>query len=387
MKIFDLHVISIPDLKTQTAVAKIITETSPGISMDTAMDMVKKPPLLLYRNLEFKDARQHMEKLKRMGILCRPTESKDVPAQAVKETEQSDADDPVAAYLRTASTGTEKRVHTGANPRDFQSGLRVGSIALSDFENIEKKSKKQSVQATIIVIAIFIILGLLVYLLPQQHNRFATGTSAPARETQAANESHASDDLGTVPQQDQPGQPQNRDRLRREITPTQKRQSSAYIDSARTCGANMEKCIAFYRAAISFNRFNLAAWQGLLQAYRDLQMTSEAIETKERMRALFGDEVMDVTSLIGTFGELIDAYKNDDGTYRVEYKTQRHSKDDILREVFNMTRAVRTACMCQNISIFAVTGAGRGLLAHSTPQTSVHTLSAFSRQAEVVWLE
>ncbi|MDR2578542.1 MAG: hypothetical protein LBC70_07025 [Chitinispirillales bacterium] len=385
MQKLDIHVTSIPDRKAQEAIAEIIAE-SPSISLETARIMAERPPILLYRNVAPKEAEQYVSKLKSLGIGFKLSKAEEVPDQPEEEAGGSaqPADDPIAAHLRTAGTGTRTHIE----PRNIHSDAHAGRTGLGNIEKMEKESKKKSLKAALITAAAFILLALLIHLLPQQ-NRFASNTSStPARAAAAQNENRAGEHAQTAPQQNQQTAPQSKDRLRREISNTQRQQSNAYVDSARTCGSgNMERCIAFYRTAISFNRFNLAAWQGLLQAYRDSQMANEALETKVQMKELFGEEVMSVTSLVEAFGEVVDAYLNDEGAYRVEYKTQRRSKDDVLREVFNMTRAVRTACNCQNISIFASTGAGRGLLAHSTPQTSVHTLAGFMRQAEIVWLE
>jgi hypothetical protein len=190
---------------------------------------------------------------------------------------------------------------------------------------------------------------------------------------------------GNAGQTDSAAQPDAEPRV--QAPAQQKQQSSAFVDPARTDNSDLKKNVAFYKMAISFNRQNLAAWQGLLQAYRELRMDSAVHETERQMKAIFGEETLSVGNSVKSHGELVDAYVNGDGVYMVEYNTPKTSKVDILRDVFGLTRAVRAACDCHNISIHANTGSGKGVTAYSTQHTSIHTLSEFMRQAEIVWLD
>jgi len=271
----------------------------------------------------------------------------------------------------------------------FKSGIRIGR-----FQKAEQAEKKSSRKQTIIVMSVFITIAVVLFLLPKEKNFAVKSADAPnqmntKQEKTSKKEQNKKDGKRSKTQKNDSQNSvsgTSQSDARREVTTQQRHQANAYVDSARTLGSNPESIIAFYKLAISFNPQNLAAWQGLLQAYRDLGMDADARSTEEQMRKLFGERVESINLAVKPFGELIDTYIND-GTYRVEYRSSKRSKDDITRDVFLLTRAVRTVCSCENISIYASTGTGKGLLSHSSPGTSVHSLSDFSNQAQIVWLE
>jgi len=65
---FDIIAVSIPDSNVQKAVARIMVGADRYLSMQAALDQVKAPPVLLFKNTELKDAEQHIAKLKALGV-------------------------------------------------------------------------------------------------------------------------------------------------------------------------------------------------------------------------------------------------------------------------------------------------------------------------------
>ncbi|MCL2688262.1 MAG: hypothetical protein FWE57_00250 [Chitinispirillia bacterium] len=300
-----------------------------------------------------------------------------------KRSNDKSANDKKQHHERMFSTKTEQN--------KFKSGIRIGS-----FERAEKSQKRSSRKQTIIVMSIFIGAAIILFFLSQEksfavqssntHAQEKTRKEKSAEKRQNKKEGKKSRAQKDDTQKSAPGAP-SQSEARKEVTPQQRHQANAFVDSARTLGSDPESIIAFYKLAISFNPQNLAAWQGLLQAYRDLERDADVRKTQEEMRRIFGERIESINLVVKPFGELIDTYVNDDGTYRVEYRSNKRSKNDITNDVFLLTRAVRTSCSCDNISIYASTGTGRGLISHSDKSTSVHTLSAFSTQAQLVWLD
>ena len=447
----DIYIVSVPDSKAQTAIAQTVVKSDPLYTMQIALEMVKNPPLLLYRNLDPKDAFQRIEELKSLGIGFKISKTGTTPDSSQSDSAKQ-ADDDIADILQaadntggtsvitniavdkdapddtsttvnasdddksndtpnniSANTSADAAIdkdklrdistagdisappkisnikpNTSNSSNDFRSGIRVGAIGLEELQKKEEEANKKNIAAVILIVGIFIVIGLAVHFFSGNKTHVITQTAIPASGHTATVQDNEFAGTGTTHEHGE-AQPTN-DRLRTQITGTQKLLANTYMDSAQN-ETDYERQIAFYKFAISFNRYNLSAWQGLLQAYRDTERHDEAQETEDQMKALFGSEVTSVSSLVKQFGDISDAYMSDDGTYRLEYRTNKRGKDDILQEVFAMTRSVRSACNCQNISIYASTGAGRGLLAHSTPKTSVHTLSAFLKYADIVWLD
>jgi len=535
MQKIDLHVVSIPSHEAQLEIARIIVSKNHATSLQTAIEMAKNPPILLFHNIDVKDAKQYLNTFEKLGIAFKvskeeivpeaqdavpapdvpqesaaadqgrqvidaPQESADTgqgqgapddsPTQAGADQDhhissdsdmstdadqgrrvhdgslesagtdqtrqaaadpQSDGGDAMSEFagirahnstidrgaaeetpparsghidhpeladhnshhdhtahplhtpmyagpVEDAHThGHGKPIVTGpagsAHGRPIASGIRVGEIGLDKLAKIELESRKKSLMITALAVGVILVFGLIVLVLPKNNKFSMSKSDALIKKVKTSDASKPGQDDASTQSAQSVAAPaaasaqQNGDMRRDEVNSRQKQQANAFVDSAKARTGDKDACIAFYKIAISFNRYNLPAWQGLLQAYREQGRVGEANETLEQMTTIFGDQVMSVTALVKPFGNLLDAYMSGDGTYRVEYQTKKLAKDDVLREVFNMTRAVRSACSCRNISIYAATGAGRGLLAHSKKETSVHTLSAFSQQAEIVWLD
>jgi len=427
MEKFDVHVTSVPDNHdAQIFIADIIVGTDRNIPKQIAVEMAKKPPVLLLRSVSLSEAELCSARFKEFGIGYHFSEIKTadgpdsagdlnefakIKAHNVGVDRNTAAKPPTPAHFNTSKTGDIKASNTYNH--SFSSGIRVGDLdALADLKAKEQKARRDSIVFSIVAIAVLLVIALVMLLMPKQDgNRFAgsrqqtttvknvavpegaqTQQQQQAQNAQSKQGSATAQAPSSPTAQTPPATPANNenspDRQRNRVSNQLRQQASSYVDSARTAGSNMDNVVSFYRIAISFNRYNLAAWQGLLQAYRDQGMTKEARETEEQMLALFGEKVTSVNDLVRPFGELIDTYMSGDGTYRVEYKSNKRNRNDILNEVFSMTRSVRSACACENISIFASTGgSGRGMIAHSTPATSVHTLTAFSNQAQIIWLD
>ncbi|MCL2182343.1 MAG: hypothetical protein FWB85_02590 [Chitinispirillia bacterium] len=478
MQTFDLHVVSIPDHKAQVAVANIIAATNRAISMQTAMDMARNPPLQLCQNLDMAEAEKYKDKLNGLGVGFRfaPVDG-DLPIAdgslsdfaAIKQhnaeigkgaVPQPDSDsvhtaggaDPVIMPAAAGGkTFTPSARQPGYMPQGSKgggggryakaNGVRIGDIdggGLAALRAQERRAKRISIIFPLVSLAIILIAYLLFVRggggktpLPdkeqakamqegvakqQGQQKQSKGSAAPGGQQQAGPAADAQQQDGAqytetrMPTQSPPKAPAGSDNARNRISNQQKQEANNYIDSARAAAnaaaspqanaaqsspageaaqnspaPSIDNVIRFYRIAISFNRYNLSAWQGLLQAYRDKGAAKEVRETEEQMRALFGDRANLVSNLVKPFGELVDTYMNEEGIYRVEYKTLKRTRTDILNEAFAMTRSVRTSCVCKDISIFASTGPGRGLRVHSTSSTSMHSLAAFQSHAEIVW--
>jgi len=305
---------------------------------------------------------------------------------------QSDKNDIDKKQSSDEKSSAQKNNSVKADADRFKSGIRIGS-----FERAEQSEKKSSRKQTIMVMSIFIIAAAILFFLPKEKTFAVKSADAPAeisikQDKSADKKQNKKDKKSRAQKDDTPksaqGAPEtSQSQARKEVSAQQRHEANAYVDSAKTLGRDPESIIAFYKFAISFNPQNLAAWQGLLQAYRDLEMDADARSTEEQMRKIFGERIESINLVVKPFGELIDTYVNDDGTYRVEYRSNKRSRNDIINDVFLLTRAVRTSCSCENISIYASTGTGRGLISHSGASTSVHSLSAFSDQAQIIWLD
>jgi len=468
---YDLHITAVPDHKAQVVLARIIVGSDNQISMQQAMGIAARPPLLLFHGIDRKSVAQHGEHLKSLGVEFNISEVRDtldvsnvvfgghreipeIDLEPEPEPEAGTGPEPEPEPEPEAGTepepepepepeaGTElepepeseleaepepeapppkepaapEPLRKPAPPRPPEQpappthnlahrpveparhsprpGYRIGAIDADAMKNAETKSKKKSFALTSVIVAVILLIGVITLHLPRG-NKFAIERAPdlvkvksekkpaqtkgkPAKNAaQNAAGASASDYSGEAPPEQPDGGPGA------PATAEDKRQAGAFVDSARADSGDLKRSVLFYRAAISFNRQNLAAWQGLLQAYRELRMESDVQETERQMKKIFGDKALSVGHIVKSYGELVDAEAGGDGAYSVEYRTAKTSRVDILRDVFGMTRAVRAACSCENISIRVSAGQGRDVTVRSTGGTSVHSLSEFMRQAEI----
>ncbi|MFP4164249.1 MAG: hypothetical protein ACLFQB_04530 [Chitinispirillaceae bacterium] len=368
---YDLHVTFIPDHKAKLLIARSLAN-NPSIPLHVAMEMTEKPPLLLFKNIDIKEAEQHILQLKRFGIKfriapCRP-ETPDEPPPA-PEQKQMAPESPSAPKKENHPTATPEPVHkesySGSYAR-FRSGIMVG-------DQIEPK-KESHKTGVIIVLGVVVVLGSLLFFLPKEKKFVMTQSESSFKSSNTSSRS------GTDRIKENSSHPKSSSREKRI-------RSDAYLDSILDHPDDRQRNINFYKIAISFNKYNLEAWQGLLQTYRELGMRKEAADTRRKMEKVFGENIHSVKSAVERHGSLDQAYMTEDGIYRIEYRSKSRTRDDFLKETFLLTRAMREACRCEKISIYASSGSGRGMLVHSGPDVSVHSISEFSSQASITWLE
>jgi hypothetical protein len=401
---YDLHVTHVPDHKAQVVLARIIVSSNSMVSMQQAVVMAANPPLLLFHNLERKVLEQHVEQLNSLGVEFDISEVQEAlddsglnfgghkeTSVSVTESAPPPPPPPDAQPEPPEQPATPEQpaplTHTPVHAAEHEFHHIPGG-KLETLRKAENASRKKNLIFAALAAAALLIIGLFVATPPKGGQTAEETTPVPADaklEKKSARVKTKSGGNAGQTGYDTSAKYDGEPRV--QATAQQKQQAGAYVDSAKANGADARKSVAFYKMAISFNRQNLAAWQGLLQAYRELRMDDAAHETQSQMREIFGDGALSVVNIVKSHGELIDAYVNADGAYIVEYKIAKSSKVDILRDVFGMTRAVRAACDCDNISIHASTGNGKGVAAHSTRHTSIHSLSEFMRQAEIVWQE
>jgi hypothetical protein len=286
-------------------------------------------------------------------------------------------------------------------------GIRANTDMPGSLKKSEEAAARKRKLVSIIMAAAVVIIALLFYLVPKgkiYHFKKITIQSI-AKEKGIKHKSSdktggGSSESGAAPQNPTPNPPEvnpeanaeaksrraDNSNSRGGVNNRQRQQANNYVDSAKI-GGDLERQVAFYKIAISFNQYNLQAWHGLLQAYREMNDRKNVAATEAQMKEIFGKEVNSVNAAVAQYGEIVDAYTNESGAYRVEYKTKKTSKEEILRDVFNLTRAIRNSCNCHNISVYASTGPGNGLMVHSTAETPVHTLPEFSKHANILWFD
>jgi hypothetical protein len=170
------------------------------------------------------------------------------------------------------------------------------------------------------------------------------------------------------------------------ISDEQARQAVAYADSAKAC-ASVNGSIAFYKMAISFNKRNIDAWYGLINALTLAQMPEDARTARMEMGKIFGEGALSLAQIVERFGDLLDLYLSEDGTYRIEYRSRQTGQTELLRETFLLVKAFGVQCDCAALSLYAHTDKNKGVLVYLKTDRVPASYAGFIAQANVTYLK
>jgi hypothetical protein len=165
--------------------------------------------------------------------------------------------------------------------------------------------------------------------------------------------------------------------------------SQAFIDSAKT-RPDAREAVSFYKMALSFNKRNIDAWYGLINAYTQASMPEEADKARADMKKIFGEGVFSIAQAVGRFGDLIDLSATDEGTFRVEYRSRQTGQNELIHESFLLGKALAIQCRCTAISLYihgtGGKGASAGALVFFKTDPLPLTFEGFQSAATVTYL-
>ena len=169
----------------------------------------------------------------------------------------------------------------------------------------------------------------------------------------------------------------------RNITPVARERAKRLVDSAQALGNDAEGAIRFYTMAIAFNKYNLNAWFGLLDAYKRSGRTSDMDAARQTMRDLFGDRGISIESVIRPFGDLSEM-RRENGILTIEYRTKSPLvREKLIHETFLIYRAIRNDCDCSALSLFAFRDGSNGLVVHLSASEEIVSAAEFEQKATV----
>lgn len=180
----------------------------------------------------------------------------------------------------------------------------------------------------------------------------------------------------------------NHQRDRFSTSANQRKRSILYLDSAnRRSPIGLRKKITFFKIALSFNKYNFSAWQGLLTAYKKAGMLRQKQETAKKMLDLFGPAVFSLLPQNSTLGVIEDAFLTSDKTYRILYTTKTISKQALIAETYQLLKTIKTSCACEHISLFASHKKGKGIHVYLDTHKPFVSLQDYSQTAQITFFD
>jgi hypothetical protein len=334
-----------------------------GVPLPRALAMTEQLPLTLFRAISRENVASTLERYGKLGIDIEAIEAMPV---AEKSVYQHDDLLPSVASLQMARSGR----HDLTVPTRKRSAPAEGMPLTPPPQQPSAGPREKPAMRLIKNIAVLAaLLSLIVVTL------FYLYRAPGSRTVPAIDSSIAASSSGVKKKNKEPLPA---------AAPAKKALAQRYVDSAKAMTGDTEAAIHFYKMAIAFNRRNVNAWYGLLDAYHRSGREGEEKTTKTAMQTLFGDAIVSIERIVRPFGELTECNRSKGGTLSLEYRTKAPgARDKLLKETYLVARALSTLCDYSTLSIFASTSASQGLMVHCSAHEGFSSVVEFEKKATI----
>lgn len=367
---YTLTVTSIKNDRAKMIIARQLAH-DPAISLQNALTIVEKPPFVLLKNLTPNELQYQSKQLHHLGVKFTITEQSPEKNNQPLPVSLPGTDSQIKA---TPAIFKEKREQTVIHEHSKKSA----PLIRTDAPVPDKKKSYLIFSAAGMLLVLMLIVAEFITSRNQKHYALNKKILITSKSTDTSDSEKST----------KKNSKQNSEkRSREEISSKSEHESHLWVDSAKTCGDDYLKAINFYKIAISFNKYNMHAWFGLINTYRSAGMSEEMRQTREQMEKIFGSSVFSVSEAVKPFGELLDVYTTEADAFRVEYRTAQNSEQSILSHIYTLAKAFRETCNCKTVSIFATTAPGKGMIVHFNKEASLSSLAAFKKEATITFLK
>jgi hypothetical protein len=391
---FDIIITHIGSDKAKSIIARHLAH-DPSISLQKALSMLENPPVVYMTGVLKDDAQYHVRQLEKIQVRAKLVEVQLAPLlphtvpQFVPGHAAAPAPPPAqpAQPPHPATRPPPEPVHSvvpapgGGNNGSGAAMTRNKIIVLT------------SVAATLLVsvVVILAIKGTFnwghAFALDWSKAGLVSGDSLsrkadakkPKPDRRSRDSAVKKDEAGTSPGTDSAADAD-------EVSDEQKGKADACVDSGKNA-QGISQAISFYQLAIAFNKRNVNAWYALHDTYIAAQMNKEADKTDSAMRRLFGDNIFSVAKIMEPFGAVTSTSLTRDGIYRVEYRTRESNPAKNLADSYLLVKALKNSCLCNAISLYARTSAGKGMLVYIRTESFPATFDEYKASANVTYLK
>lgn len=379
---YDL-IISKIDRLHKTTIAKLLCQ-DPAISLQKAMSMLDNLPITYKSGLSKGEAKKDIEKLKALGAVVSPIESKvkDDPVVEILEAEDSKKN---VREIKNEKTDVGLKSYNSKNERKAVNKYKNQNISRIGVPVKKKKSKKHSGVAVLIGVAILFTLLILQglkkpeYKIRQDARLISKSSSSNGKNgKESSTKEKKKFNLNFISSYNEKKAKENAKKVS---------ESNSYGDSAEMFLNDPDEMIRFYKIAISINRKNFNAWNGLVNAYANLGMSKEANQAKEEMKKIFGDEMFSVEKLIRPYGKLVSFNIGKGEFCRIEYKSKSKKRVDLESDSFLILKSLNNSIGCGKYSIYAATQKGKGLLVRYDASEFPNSFSDYLLKAQINFIE
>jgi hypothetical protein len=397
---FDIVITHIGNLKAKNIVARHLAH-DPSISLQKAMSMLENPPVVYIAGVLKEDAQYHVRQLEKIQVTAKLVEVQLAPllphavAPFVPEH-------PPAPATPTPQPPQPKQpaVIPPSHPAAEQRRDANGAFGAGGAGSGEKMSRKKiiAVASVFAVLAVIVVILALrgvfdwghAFSLDWSKAGLVSGDNALKKHDGKKQKKMERAAQESADKKDGRGENAGNDSVaaegRDEATDEQKSKAEAYVESGKNA-SDMSQAISFYQLAIAFNKRNVTAWYALHDSYVSAQMSNEAETTDKTMRRLFGDNIFSVAKIMEPFGTIVSTSLTRDGIYRVEFKPRESDPAKTLADSYLLARALKNSCLCNALSLYARTSAGKGLLVYVRTESFPASFDEYKASANITYLK
>lgn len=380
---YDLLITEIKNENSRKVLAHQLAR-DPGVSFQDALTKLQRLPVLLFRDLDQQAVVQLVGQYQKYGVRLNVVPAQEPPKSAPISPNMSHSNSESLPLVpgADASKNVKAPIKSGIILKEMEqpaTGIS-GSISVDEIGKKEVKKRKHEQLILISFLVLFIIIPLLMLLFSSGNSRKRQIVVSGIRGGQDTNHvvglSNSTSD-GSI----QTSQISKR----KSVTTVDKKTSALMCDSAENAsGRNVSKMINFYKIAISFNRFNLDAWFGLLAAYKSAGMSDEYIQASDQMKELFGNDVLEVSSQVSRFGAVGDMYVSDAGVLTMNVKMDNASADALKERAYSMIKILHSNYNYKSISVVVGDKKKDRMVVHVRPGMKIATFADFKKNASVI---
>jgi hypothetical protein len=396
---FDIIITHIGSDKAKNIIARHLAH-DPSISLQKALSMLDNPPVVYMTGLLKEDAQYHVRQLEKIQVRARLVEVQLAPLlphavpQFVPDHAAAAAPAPPAPPPPRPAQPSTPATHQPAEPGDAAEPAAAGGNAGSGAAMTRNKIIILTSVAAVLLVSIVVILALKgtfnwghAFALDWSKAGLISGDSLSRKtDTKKAKPDRSSRDSAVKKDEGMGSLGTDSTANADEVTDEQKGKADACVDSGKNA-PDVTQAISFYQLAIAFNKKNVNAWYALHDTYIAAQMSKEADKTDTAMRRLFGDNIFSVARIMEPFGTVTSTSLTKDGIYRVEYRTHESNPAKNLADSYLLVKALKNSCLCNAVSLYARTSAGKGMLVYIRTESFPASFDEYKASANITYLK
>jgi hypothetical protein len=393
---YDIKVNGFHSRSGKMVVARYLTSDE-EIPFRKALTMVEHLPVVLMRGVDEKEVASRLDQYRKLGVDVTAVESGG--AEGPRRQPKPPRDEPPVQNAPAETTvepapAAPQDVPKPSAPDPAAPAPTAGRgipvppepVETAQRQNLQRRSRAGHARGLFILAGIIVFAASGIAILTRSGHRFSTKLSRVLVDGGVRKGDSVISAVPRVSRQRTAPAKKSRDE-EEDVLPAARVRAQSFIDSAEACGSDPNAAIRFFQMAIAFNRHNIHAWYGLIEAYRAAGHGIEAEKARAEMEGLFGETAFSMERLVKPFGVLKEYRLSNDGIGSVEYRSRAAGdRKKLAREAYAIARALKIMGTCRSLSVVADAGSAGSMVAYCGALQSFESTEQFMSVSKISFL-